>query len=423
MAGTVIPFQPADSPAIPAACFRGAFQDYRRALAETTEASDNYHFLGLAVVAGLIIGRRAYLEHGRPIYPNLYACIVGETGHARKSTAISHARRLLADFEEIYTLTTGSWEGILDALDGDRRRVLLVPGEYRSLAAKAGQESTSNLIPGLTEAYDCPAELSHRTRGKDLRTSDPFLSIFTSSTRDWLQHSFQALDVAGGFVNRWTFVDGTPKPPNPLPARPDDSLWGEVRKALRDMDEGIDVAPDSRRLELSPEAREVFVDFYRDLHEAKHGTELLAQLAQRLQDQALKLALLYALLEGCDYIRQEHMAAGTMFASWELHAQGRIFEGFGEGKQRKLETRVLKLLTARGPGMLKRDLHQAIGGRYSAGEFNQAVNALGRMGVVDFRGRRSNIVQLVEEGRQQLTKLTEKQAPEPVSGSTLTDCW
>ena len=32
---------------IPEPCFRGVFDDYRKALAETTEASDNYHFLAL----------------------------------------------------------------------------------------------------------------------------------------------------------------------------------------------------------------------------------------------------------------------------------------------------------------------------------------------------------------------------------------
>jgi len=386
-----------DPNAIPGPCFRGAFYTYRRALAETTEASDNYHFLTFATVAGAIVGRRAHLSHGQPLFTNLYGCLVGDSGVPRKSTAIFHGKRLLADFQ-IETLTTCSWEGLLDALDGkESRRVLLMPGEYRSLALKARQEGSSNIIPGLTEAYDCPPFLKHRTRGKNLDAKDPFVAILSSSTREWLDESFREADTLGGFTNRWTFADGLPKQPQPFPKEPDATLWGEVRQALQDLDDRLNLHS-GRCLDLTPEAREVFAAFYFETLLNPSGSELLKVLGQRLQNLALKLALLYALLEGKDEIHAPHVAAGVEFSRWERKAHARIFEAYGQDEQSKLEERVKRALGRNGYALIPLgELRRRLGGKTSAEKVNRAVLALQRVGEVDVvPGKRGAFVRLME---------------------------
>ena len=173
-------------------------------------------------------------------------------------------------------------------------------------------------------------------------------------------------------------------------------------------------------LELTVEAREVFAAFYSETRNHKYPTELLAQMGQRLQDQALKLALLYALLEGCAEIHAEQMAAGVEFARWERIAHGRIFEGFAENRQRRLEERILSILRDSGPVMLKRDVQQRIGGKYSAQEFHQAVNALARLGVVGTRGKNDQYIHLIEDHEQRSTNKTRRTA---ILDPTLSDCW
>ncbi len=374
-----------DPTLISGACFRGPFESYRRALASSTEASDNYHLAVYATVAGCVVGRRAYLPHGRFLFANKYTILAGDTGDSRKSTSIFYGRRLLGDVGvDVDTLTTSSWEGLLEALAREGGgRVLLLPGEFRSLAAKAKQESTSNLIPGLTEAFDCPPDLKHRTRGKDLRAERPFLAILTSSTGEWLQSSIAEGDIAGGFLNRWTFVDGHPKEPNPFPAEPDPALWAEAVGALVDLDARLRQYPETTglRLVLSSEARDRWADFYTRSRSWKYPNETLAALGQRLQDTALKMALLYALLEGYEEIRTEHLGAGISFAEWQRSAHRRVFEGFGASQQNRLEERIRKYLaSSRDSQMTFSTLRQMLGGKYASQDVLRALDAMVRAG-------------------------------------------
>ena len=362
-------------------CYRGGFESYRKALLNSTEACDQYHLACFAVVAGLVVGRRAYLPHGGWLFPNLYVVLVGPTGISRKSTAIRFARQMLEGFE-VEPITTASWEGLIDHLD-ENRIALMLPGEFKSLILKARQKSTANLIPGLTELYDCPPTLRHRTRGSNAEVERPFLSILTASTRAWLQESSDESDAAGGFLNRWIYVDGVPKPPMPLPVEPEETHWNEARQALEEMDRWLKGFPleAGLRLELTTEAQDRWVEFYTELRDDQPRSELLAQLGQRLQESALKMAMLYALLEQSEVIKRDHLDAGISFARWQRKAQARAFEGFGNSKQKKLEDRIVQHLerfheNSRKP---KRwELQQAIGGKTSAGEFDYALQALQR---------------------------------------------
>ena len=372
----------ADDEGLPASCFRGPFKSYRQAVARSTEACDAYHFLTYAVVAGCVVGRRAYVHLGQYLFPNIFGCLVGPTGRSRKTTAIRFGRQLLSEFLMIATLTTSSWEGLLDALDGEQKRLLMLPGEFRSLANKARQEGTSNLIPGLTEAYDCPPNLRHKTRGKDLAAVRPFVSILTASTMEWFQGSIHEADIAGGFLNRWVFVDGNPKEPMPFPEEPNSVHWNIALKSLHDMDARLRLFPENTGLlmGMTKEACDRWAEFYREIAAWKHPSELLAQMAERIQDVVFKLALIYALLEGKNQIDREHIEAGIAFAEWERSAHARVFAGYGDSDALKLERRVLSVLAAAAAAGSKSisqsELHRRVGGRWESKRLVDTLRAL-----------------------------------------------
>ena len=378
---------------LPEECWTEMFDLYRQALRHSTEACDNYHFAVLVTILGCIIGRRAYLPHGRYLFPNFYTCLVGSTGLARKSTAIAFGRDILRDHGEIQTLTTASWEGILDVLSEDERpqKVLMTPGEFRSLATKAKQEGSSNIIPGLTELYDTPPELKHKTRGKDCRAIRPFLSILTASTAEWIQSSILEHDVAGGFLNRWIFVDGTPKPPNPRPQPPTQPQHSRLVSWLLEMDGWLrGVQEDAGfRMDMDAEAEELFVQFYIDYAGRENVAELTGQMAQRRQDTALKIAMVLALAGVSTTIRKAHMRAGIAFALWQKRVIEHTFEGFGQDRQLKVEKRCMAVLDAAAAegidGLLYTELHRKVGGRYSSDQLSRAVNALQKTGVLTIK--------------------------------------
>jgi len=374
-----------DPDALPDVVWRGAFGSYRAALANSTEAADALHFGVFATIVGLIVGRRAYIRYARFTFPNSFACLIGMTGKGRKTTAIRYGLDAYREVvKEPCTLATASWEGLLDLLaEEDSRQVLLIPGEFRTLAAKARQESSSILIPGLTEAYDCPPELRHKTRGKDTAAVRPFVSALTASTREWFRESFDENAVHGGFLNRWIFLDGTPKAPIPFPDPPDAEHWRATVDALRAMDGRLRMYPETTglQLDLSPEARDLWADFYTKALEWDHKSELLAKMAERLPDHTLKLALLYALLEDTERIEADQLSAAIEFARWERGAHERVFEGFGDSKQKRLEDRLLRALERfhdNGQKPTVRKLQGRIGGGVSADEFNRALRALER---------------------------------------------
>ena len=73
------------------------FKPYAAAFQGRTEVPIPFHFAVLKTVIGASLGRQVYLNAARPIYTNFYTVIVGETGVARKSTALRLGEQLLRD--------------------------------------------------------------------------------------------------------------------------------------------------------------------------------------------------------------------------------------------------------------------------------------------------------------------------------------
>ncbi len=382
-----------EAPPLPNAVWRGAFDSYRQALVKTTEATDALHFGVLWTVVGLVVGRKSYIPHGRFMFPNIFGILIGPTGRGRKTTAITHGRQLLQELApEVSRLSTASWEGLVDALaDTDDCKLLMLPGEFRSLAAKAKQEN-SGLIPGLTDLYDCPPDLRHKTRGSDAVVNRPFLSILSTSTREWFQGSFDSDAVAGGFLNRWTFFDGEPKPPNAHPSDPESEPWDRTVNTIRQMQERLHAAgAKGLPMALSSEAEDMWTDFYNEAVTWDYeGDEILEQMAQRLQDVCLKLTLTYALLEDTPSITSEQLSAAIAFTRWERQCHERVFAGFGASKQKRVEDRIVQFVAsanARGRKVKKRNIQRSVcGKRVSGKDFKSGWNALDEILCVDNDG-------------------------------------
>jgi hypothetical protein len=78
-------------PDFPEIAWRGAFADYREAMAGTTEASDVAHFTTCWAAAAVTLGRRVSMYAGERIFANVYLSVFGPTGD-KKTTA---QRRIL----------------------------------------------------------------------------------------------------------------------------------------------------------------------------------------------------------------------------------------------------------------------------------------------------------------------------------------
>ncbi len=140
-------------PSLPIDCWPGVFQEYLSIVENTTEAPDSYHLMSFALVIGATLRKRLSVWHARDIYPNFYIVLIGPTGAARKDTAFSRARKMLealhkeemdAEDPKLEIIPgIGSTEGLLTALNGTGKTVILNESEFLSLISKAKQDKVS----------------------------------------------------------------------------------------------------------------------------------------------------------------------------------------------------------------------------------------------------------------------------------------
>lgn len=64
-------------------------------MAPCTEAALETLWGAFLLAVGMVIGRNAWRESPRPLYPNFYLLLMGQTGDSRKSTVMWLACELL----------------------------------------------------------------------------------------------------------------------------------------------------------------------------------------------------------------------------------------------------------------------------------------------------------------------------------------
>jgi hypothetical protein len=396
------------TPELPEDVWQGLFWDYRDMVAGTTEAPDNYHYVCFAQTLGATLGRRIHIYHARRLFPNFYICLVGRTAITRKDTARYRAQQLLNDLHseenpedpQFQILPgIGSAEGLLDALGGERKVVILSESELLSLLAKARQEALSNLIPKLTSLFDCPDLETLKTRQRTVVCKEPFLSISSGTTLAWLQKALTEKDIYGGFANRFIFVYGIPKPPLPFPPKVDAAAYTTLLAKINDIRlwaEGLQQSEAGGELVVPDTTTAMFADYYREYHKRCAAETLPATLIPRVQTFVWKFALLYAAMAASERILPEHLEPAILAGNYFEQSVLQVFRTFGASRGKEVEDKLLSFLRSkeRGVPMLQRDVYRAL--NLSAAELEQAAKPLVRLGLL------KNSSRFTDKGREVL---------------------
>jgi len=378
-------------PTLPETAWRGLFADYRSLVAPTTEAADEYHFATFCQVLGCTLARRVHVYHAGKKYPNFYCCLVGRSGLTRKDTCWNRARDILLrlHFEQagdnpVFRSVTGirSYEGLLDELSGERKVRLIQVSELLSLLSKAKQDSQGNILPALTELYDCPDRVNPPVRGKPADCREPFVSIMAGTTLAWLRKALTESDILGGFANRWLYFCGTPKAPKPNPPQVDkemrDALIADINLVRAWADRLLKESDGEIR--ISAEAQALFEVYYPDYYQRCQNEGLIPTLIQRVQDYIFKLALLYAAIERSPEVTADHMTAGIAVGGYFENSIREVFKDFGASQSRESEGKVLDYLKKAGKPVGERELYRNL--RLSAKELGSVLESLAKPGLV-----------------------------------------
>jgi hypothetical protein len=394
----------------PQEAWRGIFATYRQAQEGTTEAPDQYHFAVLKTVAGIVVGRTAYVWNGRKLFPNFYSVLIGPTTKSRKSTAASRGTSLLSDVDEtgevfgadplvliLRGLSTPA--GLLAQLRGQNEkeglsgieydramsispcegyRAIIVINEFASLLRQAKKEHGSGLIQLLNDAYDCLPELHNPTKIDPTAAKNTAVAMICLSTREWLENTLDVADVYGGYVCRNLFYEWTQTEPISDPDETNRALLNEVTMKLQRIRQAYEERGKCQvKYQFSTEAKPILKDWYDERYYRESPSEMIASATQRIDENVRKLALLYAVLENefddLTIHADQLQAAITVGGYWEQTAT-RLFGKFGFTKEARNEQRIIEVLEQK--EYTKRDLQQHFGSSMSAKEFNDTIDAL-----------------------------------------------
>lgn len=350
---------------VPDIARQGIIDEYIRVMSPTTEAPDGFH-LGVALtVIGAMIGRSVYASFGKRLHANLFTLLVGDSGQSRKDTAISCGITLLRTTltTETSMVTSGakaskvtvgsgvkvatdisSGEGLISTLK-DTPNVLMYLSEFARLMGNANRQGTKTIAPVLMEAFDTPDSLSNLSKLSPVDAKEPYLSILAATQPRVLDGLLSEGDIHSGFINRWLIIPGKSTNPNYWP--PDiDREWLHV--LFQNITALIGTAVDPRGMSGSDDAKAFWKIWY-EKHWYQERSDEESSMAVRHPVMAIKVALIYAVLNGDQVIDQWHLEVGIAIVEWMAAQVAPLLPSWGASPLARLEQRVLAVITERGP--------------------------------------------------------------------------
>jgi hypothetical protein len=159
----------------------------------------------------------------------------------------------------------------------------------------------------------------------------------------------------------------------PFPGRLDDAVADRLAGKLRDI---LTSKVLGREITFSPEARELWKAEYPTLSAEKPG--LFGFLVARAEAQALRLSMVYALLDSTYYIEPAHLRAALAF--WR-YSEGSAKYVFGDMLGDPVADAILDALRRYGPqGMTRTDISNLFGRNKSSDQISQALALLVKHG-------------------------------------------
>jgi len=371
-------------PVLPEAAWHSLTREYREIVGPSTEASHAYHFACFVTAVGAALGRTVYIEKAGRHYPNLFVVLVGKSGGARKGTALHFGMHLAqALYQKIGIVKSlDSREGFLEHLAELEKQqegragvsAIVYLAELRSLIEKTRMEGLGNIVPMLCDAYDCPQDLTVHTRKNPISVPFPTVSLCAATTQRWIE-GLQMKDLEGGLGNRIMWVPGEPGRPiaNP-PARDQrrfSALVRNVRKQIAHWPQ-----KHGTKFSLSPAAEARWEKIYAEIYAHHDEDQLIEILCQRLQNHCLKVALIWAALDGQPVIEQSHLEAAYVFTQFLYDSQWYLFRGFGRSPMAQMDAKIIEIVKRAGPNGVRQRQVKKLLHRVDAETLNRRLYAL-----------------------------------------------
>jgi hypothetical protein len=311
--------------------WHGLASEVVRTMEPYTEADAVGLLATFLTVFGNLVGPGTYAYAGDRQHPGrLNTALVGNTSKARKGTAqaaVDYLMRMVeTPWDYLRGLATG--EGLVKWLEEmtpdsgpDEENddivviqsppsLLVVEEEFSKLLAVASREGTtlSQMVRGLWDTGDADIP----TKKDPLRVRGAHVSQITHITIEELQAKLTTTDIANGFANRYEFflVRRGKLLPHGVRSKDRPTYEGQVRVRAGQVKKRLADARDRGELQRTEEADKVWEQAYeRWDDEGQAAPGMVGSLIGRIEAHALRLSLVYALLDGANAIGPEHVRA------------------------------------------------------------------------------------------------------------------
>jgi Protein of unknown function (DUF3987) len=379
-------------PTLGQAAYYGIVGDTVRAIIPHTESDPIALLLQGLTTAGNAIGRLPHYQvEGDRHGANLFAVLVGISAKGRKGTSLGRIKSIMKVADQTWCadrIKSGlsSGEGfvyevhdaiskynvkkkyfeVIDPAVSDKRLMIIEPEFAGALAAM--ERSGNTLSSNIRNAWD-GNKLQSLTKNSPLSATGAHISIIGHITVDELRACLGRTDLANGFANRFLFalVRRSKKLPFGGDVTDSELLYlGECLKAA------IDRAKPVGRVQMTDAARTKWARAYDELSEGKSG--LLGAVVARAEAQTVRLALIYAVLDGADRIDVPHLEAAL--ALWE-YCENSAINIFGRAVGDPVADEILRALRHAGAtGMTRTAIRDLFGRNKSADRIGAALQLL-----------------------------------------------
>lgn len=350
-----------------------------------TEAPAAFHFFVGAVMVGSTLGRHLFFDKGAyPVYPNLSILLIAPAGRCRKTSAANLGMRLLVQSGGRTIADKITPEALIDSLKVNASALIYAP----ELAVFLGkQKYQEGMVPLLTALLDCPKEWTTKTIGRgEVTLMNVFISSLLCSTTDWLQSAIPSEAFGGGFMSRFIFV--VQEDTNrffPLPPAMSEELRSELVKGLTSL------RSLKAQAELTVQAREWYVEWYRQHMRTRPPEGHFSGYYERKQDHILRLGMILRASES------PHPVEGKLLLPLDVVQRAERMLSWLEAWLPRTFDRAAGSIVGDDQGKLLRQLKQSSGcmehsvllrknsWKMNAEQFRRAIGTLMEAGLVEWK--------------------------------------
>jgi hypothetical protein len=307
--------------------YHGLVGRFLEAVEGTTEADPVGVLVTFLAEFGAAVGPGPHLFQANVRHPGrIMPVLVGETAKARKGTAKVVAETVLREaapefFDRCARNGFNSAEAVVDAVaDPDAEegstvhlrepRLLWVETELARLLRVCHREG-SVVSQVIRNAYDGET-LEVRSRAKTTVARHHHIVLIGQISSEELRANLASSEIAGGFANRLLFVQVRRQPGLvPFDANVPEATVAQLGRSVAAM---LDASTRIERMHWRDDTRPLWAALYRQMAE-DDPPGLLGSIVARPETQVMRLAVIYALLDGEALIRPEHLRAA--WAVWQ----------------------------------------------------------------------------------------------------------